>query len=72
MRLSIGDKQQRPGRLKKLLNRRQVVKTMGGDMKSNGLLAKHWPIGATGDAPHAILCGVVDILRMIPAQLRVL
>ncbi len=41
-------------------------------MKSDGLLAKNWLKGATGDALHAILCGAGHNLRMILAHLRVL
>ena len=51
--------------------RRQVVEPMIGHMKSDGLLAKSCLKGATGDAPHAILCGAAHNLRMILAPLWV-
>ncbi len=45
---------------------------MIGHMKADGLLARNWLKGATGDALHAILCGAGHNLRMILAHLRVL
>jgi len=45
---------------------------MIGHMKSDGLLARNWLKGATGNALHAILCGAGHNLRMILAHLRVL
>ncbi|WAC74279.1 IS5 family transposase [Roseateles sp. SL47] len=71
-RLLISHTRRLPKRLKKLLKRRQVVEPMIGHMKSDGLLAKNWLKGASGDALHAILCGAGHNLRMILAHLRVL
>lgn len=71
-RLLISHTRRLPKRLKKLLKRRQVVEPMIGHMKSDGLLAKNWLKGATGDALHAILCGAGHNLRMILAHLRLL
>jgi Transposase domain (DUF772) len=71
-RLLISHTRRLPKRLKKLLKRRQVVESMIGHMKSDGLLAKNWLKGASGDALHAILCGAGHNLRMILAHLRVL
>ena len=45
---------------------------MIGHMKADGLLARNWLKGATGDALHAILCGAGHNLRMILTHLRVL
>ena len=70
-RLLISHTRRLPKRLKKLLKRRQVVEPMIGHMKSDGLLAKNWLKGASGDALHAILCGAGHNLRMILAHLRV-
>lgn len=71
-RLLISHTRRLPKRLKKLLKRRQIVEPMIGHMKSDGLLARNWLKGATGDALHAILCGAGHNLRMILAHLRVL
>ena len=71
-RLLISHTRRLPKRLKKLLKRRQVVEPMIGHMEADGLLAKNWLKGATGDALHAILCGAGHNLRMILAHLRVL
>jgi transposase, IS5 family len=57
MRLLISHTRRLPNRLKKLLKRRQVEEPMIGHMKADGLLAKSWLKGATGDALHAIFCG---------------
>jgi IS5 family transposase len=71
-RLLISHTRRLPKALKKLLKRRQVVEPMIGHMKADGLLARNWLKGATGDALHALLCGAGHNLRMILRHLRVL
>ncbi|CAD5374676.1 transposase [Rubrivivax sp. A210] len=71
-RLLVSHTRRLPKRLKKLLQRRQVVEPMIGHMKTDGLLDRNWLKGALGDAMHAVLCGAGHNLRMILAHLRVL
>ncbi len=69
-RLLVSHTRGLPGKLKKLLRRRQVVEPMIGHMKSDGLLDKNWLQGALGDAMHALLSGAGHNLLMILARLR--
>ncbi len=71
-RLLVSHTRRLPRSLKRLLKRRQVVESMIGDMKTDGLLDRDWLKGSLGDAMHALLCGAGHNLRMILARLRVL
>jgi len=71
-RLLINHTRRLPKRLRKLLNRRQVVEPIIGPIEADGLLGKNWLKGAEGDVLHALLCGAGRNLKMILRHLWVL
>lgn len=71
-RLLISHTRKLPGRLMKLLKRRQVVEPMIGQLNADGMLGRNWLKGSDGDSLHVLLCGAGHNLRMILRHLRVL
>jgi len=72
IRLLLSHTRGLPKALKKLLKRRQAIEPTIGHLETDGLLARNWLRGTTGDAIHAVLCGAGHNLRLILAHLRVL
>lgn len=53
-----------------MIRRRGAIEAAIGHMKADGKLDRNWLKGSSGDAIHAVLCGVGHIVRMILRKLR--
>jgi transposase, IS5 family len=55
-----------------MIKRRSAIEPTIGQMKFDGRVGRHPHKGALGNALHAVLCGAVLHIRLLPKKLRLL